>query len=38
MKYQQLTEGVRYQITLLCENKVCQADIGRLGVCKSMIS
>ncbi|XYX40205.1 IS30 family transposase [Candidatus Erwinia dacicola] len=36
MKYQQLTEGLRYQIALLCEDKVSQAEIGRrLGVCKS---
>ncbi|XYX39790.1 IS30 family transposase [Candidatus Erwinia dacicola] len=39
MKYQQLTEGLRYQIALLCEDKVSQAEIGRrLGVCKSTVS
>ena len=39
MKYQQLTEGLRYQIALLCEDKVSQAEIGRrLGVSKSTVS
>jgi len=39
MKYQQLTEGLRYQIGLLCEDKVSQSEIGRrLGVSKSTIS
>lgn len=33
MKYQQLTEGLRYQIALLCEDKVSQAEIARrLGI------
>lgn len=39
MKYQQLTQGLRYQIALLCEDKVSQAEIARrLGVCKSTVS
>lgn len=39
MKYQQLTEGLRYQIALLCEDKVSQAEIARrLGVSKSTVS
>ncbi|NJD86358.1 hypothetical protein EWM60_20680 [Candidatus Erwinia dacicola] len=39
MKYQQLTKGLRYQIALLCEDKVSQAESGRrLGVCKSTVS
>ena len=39
MKYQQLTQGLRYQIALLCEGKVSQAEIARrLGVCKSTVS
>lgn len=39
MRYQQLTEGLRYQIALLCEHKVSQAEIGRrLGVSKSTVS
>ncbi|MGE0969598.1 IS30 family transposase [Klebsiella sp. WOUb02] len=39
MKYQQLTEGLRYQIALLCEDKVSQAEIARRsGVSKSTVS
>ncbi|MGE0973123.1 IS30 family transposase (plasmid) [Klebsiella sp. WOUb02] len=39
MKYQQLTEGLRYQIALLCEDKVSQTEIARRsGVSKSTVS
>ncbi|EAS3261715.1 MarR family transcriptional regulator [Salmonella enterica] len=39
MKYQQLTEGLLYQIGLLCEDKISQAEIARrLGVSKSTVS
>lgn len=39
MKYQQLTEGQRYQIALLCSERFSCRDIGlRVGVNKSTVS
>lgn len=39
MKYQQLTEGTRYQIALLLGEKISLTEIGkRVGVSKSTIS
>ncbi|HCA3884885.1 TPA: helix-turn-helix domain-containing protein [Salmonella enterica] len=39
MKYQQLTEGQRYQISLLREDNLSCSEIGiRIGVSKSTVS
>ncbi|WP_172731885.1 helix-turn-helix domain-containing protein [Pluralibacter gergoviae] len=39
MKYQQPTEGLRYQIALLCEDKISKAEIARrLGISKLTVA